>query len=87
MELRDTAVLWSEKYRPTSIEDICINETKLNIINKWFAEFESHTADKRALLFNGPPGLGKTSLAHVILKNHGYQVKEFNASDVRYGHH
>ena len=38
---------------------------------------------KKALLFSGPPGLGKTTIAHAILKEFGYQVKEYNASDIR----
>jgi DNA polymerase III delta prime subunit len=37
---------------------------------------------KVALLF-GPPGLGKTTLAHVVAKHAGYNVVEMNASDDR----
>ena len=35
------------------------------------------------LLISGPPGLGKTTLAHVIAKQAGYRVYELNASDAR----
>lgn len=31
------------------------------------------------LLLSGPPGLGKTSMAHVIAKQAGYDVMEINA--------
>ena len=37
----------------------------------------------RAVLLSGPPGIGKTSACHVILKEVGFDVIEFNASDVR----
>ncbi|KIP08852.1 hypothetical protein PHLGIDRAFT_68643 [Phlebiopsis gigantea 11061_1 CR5-6] len=38
---------------------------------------------ERLLLISGPPGLGKTTLAHVIAKQAGYEVFEVNASDAR----
>ena len=31
----------------------------------------------------GPPGLGKTTLAHVVASHAGYNVVEMNASDDR----
>ena len=36
----------------------------------------------RSLLY-GPPGLGKTTLAHVVANHAGYKVVEINASDDR----
>lgn len=33
----------------------------------------------------GPPGVGKTTAAHMLLKNAGYQVREVNASDTNTG--
>ena len=38
---------------------------------------------KSNILIMGDPGIGKTSLAHILLKSHGFDVIEFNASDVR----
>lgn len=37
----------------------------------------------RCVLISGPPGIGKTTAAHLVAKQHGYDVLELNASDVR----
>ncbi|EOY05349.1 P-loop containing nucleoside triphosphate hydrolases superfamily protein, putative [Theobroma cacao] len=39
--------------------------------------------EQKILLLCGPPGLGKTTLAHVAAKHCGYHVVEVNASDDR----
>ncbi|QLG72641.1 hypothetical protein HG535_0D03490 [Zygotorulaspora mrakii] len=40
---------------------------------------------KRILLIHGPPGVGKTSVTHVVAKQAGFSVVEINASDERAG--
>lgn len=52
-------------------------------------EHENHDPDdqyrrpkNRILLLSGPAGLGKTTMAHVVARQAGYQVMEINA---RYG--
>ncbi|KAH0830674.1 P-loop containing nucleoside triphosphate hydrolase protein [Lanmaoa asiatica] len=46
-------------------------------------EDEYHRPREKLLLISGPPGLGKTTLAHVIAAQAGYEVVEINASDTR----
>lgn len=37
----------------------------------------------RAVLISGPPGIGKTTSAHLVAKLNGYTAIEVNASDAR----
>lgn len=44
---------------------------------------EDERLHRKVMLLCGPPGLGKTTLAHVCAKQAGYEVLEINASDDR----
>ncbi|EJT77927.1 chromosome transmission fidelity protein 18 [Gaeumannomyces tritici R3-111a-1] len=44
---------------------------------------EDEKPHRKILMLTGPPGLGKTTLAHVCAKQAGYEVLEINASDDR----
>ncbi|KAI0302221.1 P-loop containing nucleoside triphosphate hydrolase protein [Russula brevipes] len=49
------------------------------------SEDELGRPQEKILLLSGPPGLGKTTLAHVVAAQAGYNVFEINASDARSG--
>lgn len=47
------------------------------------AGLDEEYAHRKILMLTGPPGLGKTTLAHVCARQAGYEVQEINASDER----
>ncbi|TFY71375.1 hypothetical protein EVG20_g1639 [Dentipellis fragilis] len=53
--------------------------------DKFAPEDEYQRPQEKILLMSGPPGLGKTTLAHIVAKHAGYDVFEINASDARSG--
>ena len=39
--------------------------------------------NKRACLISGQPGIGKTTFVRLLAKEYGYELIEYNASDIR----
>jgi replication factor C subunit 1 len=74
--------LWVEKYRPKRLSDIIGNTTQVNDMIKWLKEWKP-TATDNGLLLTGPPGIGKTTAAHLVAHACGYDVIELNASNER----
>jgi len=67
-----------EKYRPTRIDNYVGNESIKNTIQKHIEQ-----NDIQNLLFYGPAGTGKTTLAKIIVKNLDCDFLYINASDER----
>lgn len=89
------AELWTVKYAPSSLSQICGNKGQVEKLGKWLrdwpknlkANFQKRGADGsggyRAVMIHGPPGIGKTTAAHLVAKLEGYDILEYNASDTR----
>ncbi|KAK3315346.1 replication factor RFC1 C terminal domain-containing protein [Apodospora peruviana] len=87
--------LWTTKYAPTALNQICGNKGNVEKIQAWLKnwpkarkyDFQKRGADgmggARAIIISGPPGIGKTTAAHLAAKLEGYDVIESNASDTR----
>ncbi|KKK20488.1 replication factor C subunit 1 [Aspergillus rambellii] len=87
--------LWTTKYAPTSLNMICGNKGAVEKLQSWLRDWRKNAKTNfqrpgkdgsgtyRSVMIHGPPGIGKTSAAHLVAKLEGYDVVETNASDTR----
>lgn len=76
--------LWTDKYKPKKISDIMGQKEVIKKFENWIKRYqEKDPTVERCVLLTGQPGLGKSSSAFCILEQYGFNVKEFNASDIR----
>ncbi len=87
--------LWTVKYAPTATSMICGNKGQVEKLQAWLRAWPVNVKSKfkkpgkegwgmsRAMILHGPPGIGKTTAAHLAARLEGYDVRESNASDTR----
>ncbi|KAL0948869.1 hypothetical protein HGRIS_008988 [Hohenbuehelia grisea] len=87
--------LWTTRYAPQSLKEICGNKGQVEKLQMWLNDWSTSLKSGfkkpgkngmnvfRAVLITGPPGIGKTTSAHLCAKLAGFTVIELNASDAR----
>lgn len=73
---------WILKYHPTVWEEYIGNKEQIQRIHHWFEHFQQENIYPILFLY-GNTGIGKTTLAYLILKHYGYQIYEMNSGDIR----
>lgn len=78
-------LIWTEKYRPKTLTEYYIQKNQLDKVKEWLDDLndKSNADPKPFLILYGTAGVGKTTLAHLILQKYGYEIIECNASDTR----
>src|SRR3989337_4366183 len=65
---------WTTKYRPKKLDEIAGNKPII-------ASIKAMMPNITHMILQGPPGVGKTTIAHAIVNELGCTWKEINASD------
>ncbi|MFB6090675.1 MAG: replication factor C large subunit [Halobellus sp.] len=71
---------WTEKYRPTTLSEVRGNNKARDALKEWAETWDDH---REPVVCHGAPGVGKTSAAHALANDMGWEVVELNASDER----
>src|SRR3989338_4614294 len=74
---------WAEKYRPRYFTDIRGQALALEKLRSFLKTSNTGGTRGKAIALHGPPGTGKTSLAHVVANETKSEIFELNASDLR----
>ena len=83
-EINQNTISWLEKYRPKCLSEYYIEKQQLDIVKTWIKDFRNNEDGARPfLILHGTAGIGKTTLAYLILNYYNYEIIECNASDTR----
>ncbi|WP_299333814.1 replication factor C large subunit [Haloplanus sp.] len=71
---------WTETYRPSTLSAVRGNDKARDALAEWGQTWDDH---REAAVIHGSPGVGKTSAAHALAADMGWETVELNASDQR----
>ncbi|KAL0589645.1 hypothetical protein ABG067_002194 [Albugo candida] len=81
---RSHSTLWTDKYAPTAISQVCVQKRKCNELYKWIEENTKINANctqkKRLLILSGPSGCGKSTLVQCIARTLALNVRKWKES-------
>lgn len=77
MEAKMNEFIWAEKYRPTTLDELIIEESVKRNLKSYITDNQI----PNLILYSSHPGNGKTSLAKILINQLSCDSLEINASD------
>jgi replication factor C large subunit len=74
---------WTEKYRPQSLFQVVGHNKAVEELKTWAQSWVHGIPKEKAIVLYGKAGIGKTTTAHALARDMGWEVIELNASDQR----
>lgn len=74
---------WTEKYRPTTLDDYVDNNKAVKQLLEWLNSWQIKPPKKKAAFLHGPPGVGKTSIIEILAHKFDYDFIILDASNWR----
>lgn len=74
---------WTEKYRPQTLSQVIGHNKAVEELRQWAKSWNMGIPKDRAIVIYGRAGIGKTTVAHALGHDMGWEVMELNASDQR----
>ncbi|KAJ0097499.1 hypothetical protein Patl1_29113 [Pistacia atlantica] len=74
-------LLWVDKYKPRTLEELAVHKKKVEEVKTWFEERLRTSKDEfssRVLVISGPAGVGKSATVHMIASHLGAKLHEWN---------
>lgn len=76
-------IIWTDKYRPKCINDICGYDNEINVIKKWIENYEDYKNANKSLFFiQSKCGFGKSSIAELVLQEYDYNIIYISDDDM-----
>ncbi len=74
---------WTEKYRPQMLSQVVGHNKAVEELKVWAEAWVHGIPKDRAVVLYGRAGIGKTTTAHALARDMGWEAIELNASDQR----
>ncbi|MCZ7396955.1 MAG: AAA family ATPase, partial [Candidatus Methanoperedens sp.] len=74
---------WTEKYRPQMLSQVVGHNKAVEELKRWAEAWVHGIPKERAVVLYGRAGIGKTTTAHALARDMGWEAIELNASDQR----